>query len=251
MTRVPDEAALAELGTRGDGPSGPGRRARLGALPLPPVAVGVYAITAVCGLLDAASFLGLGQVFVEIMTGNLVFLAFVVGASGLAGPALTTPGVVPYVVALSSFALGAVGGGRLVRAGESGRRWGFVLEGTLVGAAVVTTAVVHPGTDGHARFAVIAILATAMGIQNALMRRWGIPDLATNVMTLTLTGVLADSTLGGGHNPRAVRRATSILVFVVSAGVGAFLTRYGVLWPMLVAAALFCLALPVLVQPQR
>ena len=62
--------------------------------------------------------------------------------------------------------------------------------------------------------------------------------------------LLAESTLGGGSNPRAARRAGSILLFAVSACFGAFLTRYGVLWPMLAAFVVFALALPILLQPQ-
>lgn len=50
----------------------------------------------------------------------------------------------------------------------------------------------HPGPTGGARYPVIAILAFAMGIQNALMRRWGIRDLATNLFTLTYTGLFAE-----------------------------------------------------------
>lgn len=224
---------------------------RMAALPLPEVAVGVYAIAAICGLLDAASFLGLGDVFVEIMTGNLVFLAFSIGSPGLHKLAVAFPGgvVLPYVVALVTFAGGAVLGGRLVRRGEPGRRIGFAVDGTLIGVALVVTVLTHPGPTGDARYAVISVLAFAMGTQNALMRRWGIPDLATNVMTLTMTGLIADSTLGGGNNPRAARRATSILIFACSAGVGAFLTRYGVVWPVLTAFAIFALALPILLQP--
>ena len=45
----------------------------------PPLAVGVYCITAVCGMLDAASFLGLGLIFVETMTGNILLLSFSLG----------------------------------------------------------------------------------------------------------------------------------------------------------------------------
>jgi uncharacterized membrane protein YoaK (UPF0700 family) len=95
---------------------------------------------------------------------------------------------------------------------------------------------------------VIAILACAMGLQNTLMRRWGVPDLATNLMTLTFTGLHADSTLGGGKNPRALRRSVSIVIFALSATLGAFLTRYGVLWPMLTAFTVLLLALPILLQ---
>jgi uncharacterized membrane protein YoaK (UPF0700 family) len=108
----------------------------------------------------------------------------------------------------------------------------------------------HPGPIGDTRYSVIAVLAFAMGIQNALMRRWGIRDLATNLYTLTYTGLFADSTLGGGDNPRALRRSVSIAIFLVSAIAAAFMSRYGILWPVLTAFLLFVLALPILLQPR-
>ena len=37
---------------------------------------------------------------------------------------------------------------------------------------------------------------------------------------------------------------------MIGATTGAFLTRYGVLWPVLTAFTLFALALPILLQPQ-
>jgi uncharacterized membrane protein YoaK (UPF0700 family) len=60
----------------------------------------------VTGLVDAFSYLVLGQVFVANMTGNVVFLGFALaGAKGFSLPA--------SVVALGAFSLGAVWGGRL------------------------------------------------------------------------------------------------------------------------------------------
>jgi len=141
-------------------------------------------------------------------------------------------------------------GGRLVRReGETGRRLGFASDTGLIGIAAVIVVLTHPGPTGNARYLVIAILAAAMGIQNILIRRWGIPDLATNVMTKTVTFLVADSTLGGGNNHHAARRGVSIVIFAVGATVGAFLTRYGVLWPILTSFSLFILALPILLQP--
>lgn len=216
-----------------------------------PLAVGVYGITAVCGMLDAATFLGLGHAFVETMTGNILLLAFTVGARAAGKLTSPLPGgdVLPYVVALACFAAGAVAGGRLVRAGEKGRRVGFASDASLIGIAALVVALTHPGPAGRARYLVIGILAFAMGIQNALMRRWGIRDLATNIMTLTLTGLLAESTLGGGTNPRAARRGTSIVIFMAGATAGAAMTGYGVVWPVLASFTVFVLALPILMQP--
>jgi uncharacterized membrane protein YoaK (UPF0700 family) len=129
-----------------------------------------------------------------------------------------------------------------------GRRVGFATDTGLIGIAAAVVALTHPGPTGNARYLVIAILALAMGIQNILIRRWGIPDLATNVMTKTVAFLVADSTLGGGNNHHAARRGVSIVIFAVGAMVGAFLTRYGVLWPILTSFTLFVLALPILLQ---
>jgi uncharacterized membrane protein YoaK (UPF0700 family) len=217
-----------------------------------PLAAGVYAITAICGMLDAASYLGMGQVFVEIMTGNLVYLAFTIGSTG--SPTIHTvvpPDITPYLVALGTFAVGAVLGGRLVRApGRWGqRRAGFAVEWLALGVAVIATAALHPGSTGSPRLVVCGFLAFGMGIQNAMLRRWGLPDLATNVMTLTMVGLFAESTLGGGDNIRGGRRALSIGIFAVSAGFGAFLVRFGVLWPVLLGFLVLTAALPILIRP--
>jgi uncharacterized membrane protein YoaK (UPF0700 family) len=216
------------------------------ALRRPPLIVGIYAITCICGMLDAACFLGLGNVFAEIMTGNLVYLAFAVGTIG-AGNHLH---VFPYFLVLATFSAGAVVGGRLVRRpGPLGRhRAGFAVEWVALLAATIVTAVTHAGPHGDPRFWVTGILAFGMGVQNAMVRRWGVPDLATNVMTLTMTGLIADSPLAGGANTRAARRAGSIGIFFVSATFGAFLVRYGTVWPQAVAVCVLTVALPILLH---
>ena len=253
--RTPGElcgpAPTAVPGPDSPGTSTAGPAARRWLFPRLPLAAGAGAITAICGMLDAATFLGLGHVFAETMNGNIVFLAFTAGARGAAGLTAVLPGnLVPYVLALVCFAAGAVAGGRLVRRdGETGRRIGFASDAALIGAAAIAVALTHPGPAGQARYLVIAILAVAMGLQNILIRRWGIPDLATNAMTKTMAYLIADSSLGGGDNHHATRRGTSIMIFAISAATGAFLTRYGVLWPILASFTLLVLALPVLLQP--
>lgn len=90
----------------------------------------------------------------------------------------------PIVVALACFAAGAVAGGRLIKAGEAGRRAGFASDASLIGIAALVVALTHPGPSGYARYLVIGILAFAMGIQNALMRRWGIRDAAARHVSM-------------------------------------------------------------------
>jgi hypothetical protein len=49
---------------------------------------------------------------------------------------------------------------------------------------------------------VIVVLALSMGIQNAAARTLAVPDLTTTGLTLTVTGIAADSTLSGGTGPK-------------------------------------------------
>jgi uncharacterized membrane protein YoaK (UPF0700 family) len=199
---------------------------------------GIYLITAVCGLVDAACYLSLGGVFAEIMTGNLLFLCFTLGT----GQPIAD--VRQYLVALLAFALGAIIGGRLVRGKWEQTRHGFTAEWVLLAAALAGTVLLDPGPRGLDRDLVVSLLALAMGLQNALIRRHGIPDLATNVMTLTVTALIAESPLGGGANQRWQRRSMSVGIFLVTATLGAAMTTYAGPWaPLTLALTLFTVAL--------
>ncbi len=75
------------------------------------------------------------------------------------------------------------------------------------------------------------------------MRKHGVPDIATNVPTLTLAGLVSESRWAGGPSPHWQRRVLSITLFVGSAACGAWLLRFGVAAPLLAASAIFTLAL--------
>jgi uncharacterized membrane protein YoaK (UPF0700 family) len=89
------------------------------------------------------------------------------------------------------------------------------------------------------QYSLIALLALAMGLQNAAARRLAVPDLTTTVLTLTLTGLAADSTLAGGKNPHPGRRLLATAVMFLGAAVGAFLVFHvGVIAVLALALAL-------------
>ena len=193
----------------------PDRAARFG--PLPPLLV---AMTVVTGLVDSFSYLLLGHVFVANMTGNVVFLAFaVVGAPGFSIPA--------SVVALISFALGSVLGGRIVRRfGDHRGHHVAVATATQALLLAVATVLALAGSQLYGsgvRYALIVVLAGAMGVQNSSVRRLAVPDLTTTVLTLTVTGIGADSALGGGKGSKSGRRLISVAAMFLGALVGAAL----------------------------
>jgi uncharacterized membrane protein YoaK (UPF0700 family) len=62
-----------------------------------------------------------------------------------------------------------------------------------------------------------------MGLQNATARRLGVADLTTTVLTLTLAGIAADSSLAGGKNPRLGRRIAAVFAMLGGALAGGLL----------------------------
>jgi uncharacterized membrane protein YoaK (UPF0700 family) len=183
--------------------------------PLPPLLLG---LTLVTGLVDAFSYLVLGHVFVANMTGNVVFLGFaLVGTPGFS--------IGASAAALASFWLGALVGGKVgVRTGgHRGRHLTAAASGQaalLVVSVLLAALTSHPVPGGY-RYPLIVALAVAMGIQNATARKLAVPDLTTTVLTLTITGIAADSTVGGDRGSSTGRRVVSVGSMLVGALVGA------------------------------
>jgi hypothetical protein len=66
-----------------------------------------------------------------------------------------------------------------------------------------------------------------------------VPDLTTTVLTLTLTGLGADSAVGGGVNPNWRRRIGAVGAIFAGALVGGwFLLHVGLAAPLVLAGAL-------------
>jgi uncharacterized membrane protein YoaK (UPF0700 family) len=205
-------------------------------------------LTLVTGLVDAACYLGLGQVFTANQTGNAVLLAF--GAAGAEGLPILGP-----TVSLMLFLLGAAAGGWFatrrigpantpVSAAARQRWFGGVLLielGLVIAAGVVAIGLPVDG-GGARRQVVIALLAGALGLQNATVRRLAVPDITTTVLTMTLTGLAADLHLAGRSPPRVRRRVAAVVVMVAGALVGALLLRVSVALPVLASAAVIALA---------
>ncbi|MEZ5115318.1 MAG: YoaK family protein [Candidatus Nanopelagicales bacterium] len=195
----------------------------------------LVALTVVSGVVDAVSFLALGRVFTANMTGNVVMLGF--AAAGVEGFS-----VAASLTSVTAFVAGALVGGRLAgRPGDRRTRLvaALVGEAVLVAAAAALALSVPDVGTGWARLACIALLALAMGSRNAALRRLALGDVATTVLTSTLTGLAADSSLAGGDSRSAGRRLAAVLALAAGAAAGAWLLlRHGPGPVLLVAAAL-------------
>ena len=198
--------------------------------PLPPLLV---AMTLVTGLVDAFSYLVLGHVFVANMTGNVVFLAFALtGAPGFS--------ILASLVALAAFVLGSFGGGLL--GSRLGQHRGRLLSVTaalqalfLIVAAVLAALAGNSMPAGYS-YGLIIVLGITMGLQNAAARKLAVPDLTTTVLTLTITGIAADSRLAGGNGSKAGRRLIAVAAMFVGALVGSLLILHvAIVLPIVIA----------------
>ncbi|MFF5494105.1 YoaK family protein [Streptomyces aquilus] len=196
-------------------------------LPIP-----LLALTLLSGVIDAVSLLGLGHVFVANMTGNVVLVGLAL--SGAPGHAATAP-----LTALGGFAVGAL----LIRAVPPHR----VAPRTLLALCAATESVLlalAASADGDRSLQVL-VCAVALGLQNAAVRRVGVPELTTTVMTGTLTGLIG-SRAAERTAPGDLRRALSVLTLLAGAGLGALGVRLvgtqGTLVAEAVGAALVALS---------
>ena len=197
----------------------------------------LHIATVITGLIDAISYLALGHVFTAIMTGNVVFLAFAVG--GAPGLSITRS-----LTALIAFLIGALIGGRVAtRISEvftpSWITTALSLEAALLLVATLAAINFHDSSGSSFQlYSIIVLTACAMGIRNATVRKMAIPDFTTTVLTLTITGLAADSRLAGGTSPRWQRRLLAILLMFFGAVIGTLLLRRSLVLPLGIATLL-------------
>jgi len=200
---------------------------------------GLYLVSAICGIIDVTCIKALGGVFAEMMTGNLLLMALDVGSGG------TFDRASRYLWPLIAFMIGAILGGRLLLLPHERqvRRAAFLIVWCTILVAAAICWVYEPNGHETLGHAITALLALGMGLQTAILRRHGVQDLATNVMTLTLTALLSESRLGEGSRPNVLRRVLSIACFFCGGVLSAALVPFGTVYPLGLAAILYTLAI--------
>ncbi len=213
-----------------------------------PLARALLILTFTTGVVDAVSYLGLGHVFTANMTGNIVLLGF--GIAGSGGLPVLSP-----IVSLAAFLLGAAIGGRLamgsVRRHPEHLARALAIEVGMVGAAALLALAIDVRPGQLSGNLVIALLALAMGVRNSTVRRIGVADLTTTVLTMTLTGLAADSPLAGGSGAGSLRRVIAVLAMLCGAIAGALLLKTSLAVPLAAAAVLALLTWAVYVPAAR
>ncbi|RSX51397.1 hypothetical protein D2E25_1831 [Bifidobacterium goeldii] len=218
-------------------------------------------LTFVAGLVDALSYLALGHVFVANVTGNIVFLGFSIAhaqgfvwwtsaltlATFMVG-ALIGGRIIHYFGANRArhllvstsvqavFVIAALVGTTLLNRfsaeptiGGTGKPANMATAAAQAIAATNSPSLNFP-TANHIDLHIIlliVLLAPAMGIQNSTARKLSVPDLPTTVLTMTLTGIVADTSAHGHEQSKLGRRAVVMIALAAGALAGALLQTNG------------------------
>jgi uncharacterized membrane protein YoaK (UPF0700 family) len=187
----------------------------------------VVLATVTTGAVNAVTFLFLGKVFSSVITGNLVLL-------GVSAVTHSPSEALHSGVGLAGYAAGVAAGAPLAARGKDhGVTWPRSVTTTLTAELCVLAAfcVGWELSDGRprggAQLVLLALLAAAMGMQSAAIRRLG--QMSSTYLTSTLTGVVAALTTG--TLPDAMGRSLgAIAAMVVGALAGGILATKACAW---------------------
>ena len=195
----------------------------------------LLALTFVTGIVDAVCFLGLGQVFAAMQTGNVIFLGL--GVAGAAGAPVLAP-LVALVAFVAGGGLAALLARRAVPRPGHGLGAGLAIEVSLLAAAAVIAAAADVSPGELSAYAAIALLALAMGVRNTMVRGFGGPNFATTVLNLTLTALTSPAPLSIASGSDLAQRAAAFLAILAGAATGALLLQASLALPLATAAAI-------------
>jgi uncharacterized membrane protein YoaK (UPF0700 family) len=198
-------------------------------------------LTFTAGLVDAVSYLGLGQIFTANMTGNIVFLALAVGEGKLFLG-------IRSLGALIGFSLGAFAAGRMLGRRSARLVWPPRVTAVLAGELALY-AVFGIGwwlTNGQPTSALLYLLIGAssvgMGLQNAAARHLAVPGYTTTVVTTALTGLMAEFAALGMSGPEPRRWMLALSSLFAGAALGAASMVYArALAPVLILVLLMAI----------
>lgn len=178
----------------------------------------VVLLTLTTGAVDVTSFLALGNVFSSVVTGDMVLLG---AAAGTGRPELA----VHSGVALAGYLIGVLAGAPLAAREHHATTgaWPPIVTVTLTVEMAILVAFsigwelagTHP--SGAGQLALVAVLAAAMGLQAAAVRRLG--QMSTTYLTSTLTAVVAG--LVTGSKPDGMARSLGVLASIILGAIAA------------------------------
>jgi uncharacterized membrane protein YoaK (UPF0700 family) len=177
------------------------------------------ALTFASGATDVASYTRLGNVFTSVMTGNIVLLGLAVARHSLTLASHTLVSIAGYIIgvaggtriaqgfrvagaAADSGAAGSGAAGAAAKGGagaDEGRAsglpghvgWALLAELILLCGFTVGWEIDGARPAGWAQFCLLAVAASAMGVQSSTVKYMGLSEVSTTYLTGTLTGLVS------------------------------------------------------------
>jgi uncharacterized membrane protein YoaK (UPF0700 family) len=186
-----------------------------------PLELVLVVVTFVTGMVDAVTYLGFGHVFAANMTGNVIVLGFaLVGAGEISATG--------SVVSLGAFMAGAALSARLSGALHPTRhRWLLTMLTLETGLLTAAAGLALKQSAASSDLVIVGLLAVAMGMRTVTVRRVGISDVSTTVLTSTLAGIASDTLLRGAPFRTGGIRLVIVVAMMLGAASGAVLLGGG------------------------
>jgi uncharacterized membrane protein YoaK (UPF0700 family) len=208
------------------------------------------ALTFGSGATDVASFTRLGGVFTSVMTGNIVLSGLAVAQRSLSLASHTA-------VSLAGYIVGVAGGTWIAHGFKKASpaefaddedpvsvlpahvNWTLFAELVLLAGLTVGWEVSDARPTGWAQFCLLAVTASAMGMQASAVKEMGLTDVSTTFLTGTLTALVSSLVSPGQETPHGPRRFGVLIGLAAGAGLcGLLVATAPVAVPALPLAAL-------------
>jgi uncharacterized membrane protein YoaK (UPF0700 family) len=215
------------------------------------------ALTFASGATDVASYTRLGNVFTSVMTGNIVLLGLAVARhsltlashslvsiagyiTGVAGGTRIARGFRGAAAAADSEAAGSgtagagAKGGAAAKGGagaDEGRAsglpghvgWALLAELILLCGFTVGWEIDGARPAGWAQFCLLAVAASAMGVQSSTVKYMGLSEVSTTYLTGTLTGLVSSLVSPKQANKYLARRFGVLIGLAMGAALSGLL----------------------------
>jgi uncharacterized membrane protein YoaK (UPF0700 family) len=196
-------------------------------------------LTFLAGLVDGVTYISLGHVFVANMTGNIVFIGFALAGANIS--------LIGSLIALACFMIGASIGGKNI-AHHGNQRFKLLHRTVLSMSITLLIALVLSIIWGNHlqsidKYILIVLLGLTMGLQNTTARALAVPDLTTTVLTMSITGLVADSTRSFNKESLLRRLIAVFTIFIGALVGGVFAVRHNIVIPIAIATALVLITL--------
>jgi uncharacterized membrane protein YoaK (UPF0700 family) len=168
------------------------------------------ALTFGSGAMDVASFTRLGDVFTSVMTGNIVLWGLAAASRSVSLASHTAVSIAGYITGVM---LGTWVAHGFKSHEEHQQRvlsdhvlWALLTELVLLAGFTGGWEATGARPSGWEQFCLLAVAASAMGVQSSSVRDMGIADVSTTYLTGTLTGLVSSLASPGKDTPHGVRR---------------------------------------------